>query len=149
MSEETKVTEKETVTPETEPTPVEPETIPASKTEEQPLQNKNEDSKKSFWDFSRTRQKDAEFSRDEWILSRISEEHLMEYLRLEQKRMELLQEAKERRNKRIMTAFMSTIILVAVVIMFYLLKDNPAILVNILYLGGILTAFLLWDKNKK
>lgn len=39
-------------------------------------------------------------NRDEQILSRISDEDLMEYLRMEQKRMELLQQAKEVREKR-------------------------------------------------
>lgn len=38
-------------------------------------------------------------NRDEQILSRISDEDLMEYLRMEQKRMELLQQAKEVREK--------------------------------------------------
>ena len=44
-------------------------------------------------------------NRDEQILSRISDEDLMEYLRMEQKRMELLQQAKEVREKRFWTTF--------------------------------------------
>lgn len=37
----------------------------------------------------------APFSRDEWILQNLKSEDLMEYLKLEQHRMELLQEAKD------------------------------------------------------
>lgn len=96
--------------------------------------------------FFRSRKEEA-ISRDQLILSRISDAELMEYLRLEEKRAVRLQEAKEIRSKRMMTAFMTTITLTAVVAVVYLLKDNPAILVNILYIAGLLTAFWFWKKK--
>lgn len=90
----------------------------------------------------------AEMSRDELILSRISDEDLMEYLRLEQQRQELLQKAKEVREKRIWTAFLLTVSLLAVVLVIYFLKDNPTILVSILYTIGILVALYIWNRPK-
>lgn len=96
--------------------------------------------------FFRSRREEA-FSRDQLILSRISDEDLMEYLRLEEKRTTLLQEAKESRNRRILTAFTTTVILTAIIAIVYLLKDNPAILVNILYIAGLLTGFWFWKKK--
>ena len=81
-----------------------------------------------------------ELNRDEMILSRISDDDLMEYLRLEQKRLEILQQAKDVREKRIWIAFQITIALLSVVLIVYFLKDNPVILVTILYTIGILVA---------
>ena len=81
-----------------------------------------------------------ELNRDEMILSRISDDDLMEYLRLEQKRLEILQQAKDVREKRIWIAFQITITLLSVVLIVYFLKDNPVILVTILYTIGILVA---------
>ena len=48
----------------------------------------------------------------------------MEYLRLEQHRMELLQQAKEKREKRIFTLVQLLLSLAAVIAVTYLLKDN-------------------------
>ena len=84
------------------------------------------------------------FSRDQWILSHIKDEDLMEYLRLEQHRMELLQQAKEKREKRIFT-LVQLLLSLAVT---YLLKDNPTILLSILYIVGIIGAFWIM-KNPK
>lgn len=81
-----------------------------------------------------------ELNRDELILSRISDEDLMEYLRLEQQRLEVLQHAKDVREKRIWIAFQVAISLLSVVLIVYFLKDNPVILVTILYTIGILVA---------
>ena len=103
--------------------------------------------------FSPFRAKRSDFSRDEWILSHIDNSQLMEYLKLEQKRFEQLQEAKERKEKRLFTAFKLSVSLAAIVAVIYLLKDVPTILVNILYIAGILAAFWFWknpkDKNEK
>lgn len=103
--------------------------------------------------FSPFRAKRSDFSRDEWILSHIDNSQLMEYLKLEQTRFEQLQEAKERKEKRLFTAFKLTVSLAAIVAVIYLLKDVPTILVNILYIAGILAAFWFWknpkDKNEK
>ena len=88
------------------------------------------------------------FSRDQWILSHIKDEDLMEYLRLEQHRMELLQQAKEKREKRIFTQVQLLLSLAAVIAVTYLLKDNPTILLSILYIVGIIGAFWIM-KNPK
>lgn len=88
------------------------------------------------------------FSRDQWILSHINDEDLMEYLRLEQHRMELLQQAKEKREKRIFTLVQLLLSLAAVIAVTYLLKDNPTILLSILYIVGIIGAFWIM-KNPK
>lgn len=88
------------------------------------------------------------FSRDQWILSHIKDEDLMEYLRLEQHRMELLQQAKENREKRIFTLVQLLLSLAAVIAVTYLLKDNPTILLSILYIVGIIGAFWIM-KNPK
>ena len=79
---------------------------------------------------------------------RISDEDLMEYLRMEQKRMELLQQAKEVREKRFWTTFQLFICLLSVILVIYFLKDNPVILVSILYTVGILTALRIWSKSQ-
>ena len=71
---------------------------------------------------------------------------LMEYLRMEQKRMELLQQAKEVREKRFWTTFQLAICLLSVILVIYFLKDNPVILVTILYTLGILAALRIWSK---
>lgn len=73
----------------------------------------------------------------------------MEYLRLEQKRNDQLQHAKDIREKRIMTAFLLTVSLAAIVAIVYLLKDNPTILVNILYICGLLTGFWVWKNPRE
>ena len=49
--------------------------------------------------------REEEESRDKLILSRIKDEDLMEYLALEQRRLEFLQQAKETKQKRLLTAF--------------------------------------------
>lgn len=103
-----------------------------------------EPKKRSF--FRRNRE-DAHFLRDKWILSRISDKDLMEYLVLEQKRNEQLQKAKDIREKRIVSAFKLTVSLAAGVAVVYLLKDNPTIFVNILYIGGILGGFWFWKNS--
>lgn len=94
------------------------------------------------------KKEDKEFFRDKWILSRISDENLMDYLTLEQKRNELQQQARDIKEKRIMKAIELTISLAAIVAVIYLLRDNPTILVNILYITGILVAFWFW-KNPR
>jgi hypothetical protein len=100
---------------------------------------------KKVWGF---RNKDTEFSRDEWILSHIDNSQLMEYLRLEQTRSEFLQEVRDTREKRILKAVELTLALSATVAVVFLLKDEPSILINILYIVGIVTAFWFW-KNPR
>lgn len=101
--------------------------------------------------FFRSRSSEADFSRDQWILSRIDDAHMMEYLTLEQRRFEQIQTAKEKRERRIFTAFRLLISLAAIVAVVYLLRDNPTVLVNILYIAGILAAiwFLKNPRDKE
>lgn len=105
--------------------------------------------KKSFFRF---RSVDEEESRDKLILSRIKDEDLMEYLALEQRRLEFLQQAKETKQKRLLAAFQLLISLAAIVAVTYLLQDNPTILISILYIVGIVAALNIWrnphDKGK-
>ena len=92
--------------------------------------------------------REARLVRDEIILSRIPDKELMEYLKLEQKRLESQQHAREIREKRIWIAFQMTIALIAAVLVIYFLKDSPAILISILYTAGLLIAFNIWNKHK-
>lgn len=90
-------------------------------------------------------QKDLEeFTREDWILSRLPEEDLMEYLTMEQKNSEMLQKAKETKEKRIFTTLQIAISMSAIVAVVALLKDNPTVLVNILYITGIVIALWIW-----
>lgn len=107
--------------------------------------SKDEHPFREFFSNFRSKRK-IEMNRDEQILSRISDEDLMEYLRMEQKRMELLQQAKEVREKRFWTTFQLAICLLSVILIIYFLKDNPVILVTILYTFGILAALRIWSK---
>lgn len=107
--------------------------------------SKDEHPFREFFSNFRSKRK-IEMNRDEQILSRISDEDLMEYLRMEQKRMELLQQAKEVREKRFWTTFQLAICLLSVILVIYFLKDNPVILVTILYTFGILAALRIWNK---
>lgn len=109
--------------------------------------SKDEHPFREFFSNFRSKRK-IEMNRDEQILSRISDDDLMEYLRMEQKRMELLQQAKEVREKRFWTTFQLFICLLSVILVIYFLKDNPVILVTILYTLGILTALRIWSKSQ-
>ena len=90
----------------------------------------------------------AGFSREEWILTHIGDENLMEYLRMEQKKEEDVRKAKETRQKRILSAFQLTVSLAAVIVVMFLLRDNPTVMVNILYIIAIIAALWIW-KNPK
>ena len=94
--------------------------------------------------FFRLRSAGEEETRDKLILSRIKDEDLMEYLALEQRRLEFLQQAKEAKEKRILIAFQLLISLAAIVVITYLLQDNPTILISILYIVGIVAALNVW-----
>lgn len=82
------------------------------------------------------------FSPSEQIAGKITEEHITEYL--EGNREERLLAFKERREKRFLAALELIAVLVAVVLVVWFLGDNPAILVNILYIIGGLGAFFIW-----
>lgn len=89
------------------------------------------------------------FSREEIILSRISDDQLMEYLTLEQRRQECLQKARESRNEKLLLGFQLAAVLCAIVGVVWLLKDNPVVLVNILYIIGIVIAIWIWKNPGK
>ncbi len=82
------------------------------------------------------------FYRDEEIISKLEGEDLLKYLAMEQEKEEHRREAKEVRERRIFSGFQLTISLAAIVAVVGFLKDNPTVLVNILYIVGILIA--LW-----
>lgn len=100
--------------------------------------------KKRIRDFFRFRKEVEDFNREDWILSRIPAEDLMEYLTMEQKKNEMLQKAKEVKEKRIFTTIQITLSMAAIVGVVALLKDNPTVLVNILYITGIVIALWIW-----
>ena len=100
--------------------------------------------KKRINDFFRLRKDMEDFTREDWILSRIPEEDLMEYLRMEQKNSEMLRNAKEIKEKRIFTTLQIALSMSAIVAVVALLKDNPTVLVNILYITGIVIALWIW-----
>ena len=108
----------------------------------------DEDLEEDFYEQQEKSRSKNEHPFREFFLSRISDEDLMEYLRMEQKRMELLQQAKEVREKRFWTTFQLFICLLSVILVIYFLKDNPVILVSILYTVGILTALRIWSKSQ-
>ena len=114
--------------------------------EEEDTSDKKDRAFRNFFHFRSKRK--TELSRDELILSRISDDDLMEYLRLEQQRLELMQRFRDIREKRIATAFQLTIFLLAIVLIVYFLKDNPTILVSMLYTVGILLALYIWNRPK-
>lgn len=115
--------------------------------QQESTRSKDEHPFREFFSNFRSKRK-IEMNRDEQILSRISDDDLMEYLHMEQKRMELLQQAKETREKRFWTTFQLLICLLSVVLVIYFLKDNPVILVTILYTFGILAALRIWSKSQ-
>lgn len=136
--------------------PQEPETPPKHVSAASSYREEREDS----FDFDEDerprrrlfRSRREEESRDKLILSRIKDDELLEYLTLEQRRLEFLQQAKEIREKRLLAAFQLLISLAAIVAVTYLLKDNPTILISILYIVGIIAALIIWknprDKGK-
>lgn len=84
------------------------------------------------------------FSPADELTAKITEDHITEYL--EGSREARLQHFKEEREKRLLTAFELAAALASVVLVVYFLKDNPAILVNILYLVGALTGLWIWKR---
>lgn len=156
-AEETKKVEQEVSKEATQDTVKEPEPVrdvveeprPVRDTVEEPepaIFTEEEPPKKKFFRFNK--QEEEHFSRDKWILSRIPSEDLMDYLRLEQSRMDKLQMAKERKWKRINTTIRLVASLAAGVAAVYFLKDEPTILVNILYICGILGGAWIWNNRK-
>lgn len=84
------------------------------------------------------------FSPADELTAKITEDHITEYL--EGSREARLQHFKEEREKRLLTAFELAAALAAIVLVVYFLKDNPAILVNILYLVGALAGLWIWKR---
>ena len=150
MSEETKevgeTRETESIQTEIKQEPAQPVSVEKEKmTEERVLsqsnvaEEKSEPVQKKTWIHSK---KKTAASREEQILSRIRDEDVMKYLEMEQKRIELTQSIKESREKRVFTMLQLLISLAAIVSVVFLLRDNPTVLVNILYIIGII--IVLW-----
>lgn len=108
------------------------------------ISDSNIQEKHRIRDFFHFKKNVEDFTREDWILSRIPEEDLMEYLALEHKKNEMLQHAKEIKEKRIFTTLQIAISLAAIVGVVGLLRDNPTVLVNILYITGIIIALWIW-----
>lgn len=154
----------QTIPPEPAPLTTQPVTQTVEEAEKEELEDTSSESKKEekkvktnfeFDEdempskrFLRAHKEEMHFMRDKWILSRINDEDLMEYLRMEQARNDQMTQVKESRNKRIYHTLLLTLILASVVAVVFLLKDNPTILINILYIVGLLVGFWLWKSNK-
>ena len=89
-----------------------------------------------------------EFSREQWILTHIGNENIMEYLRMEQKKEDEIRKTKEAKQKRLLSAFQLTVSLAAVIVVMFLLRDNPTVMVNILYIIAIIAGLWIW-KNPR
>ncbi len=87
------------------------------------------------------------FFRDEEIISKLEGEDLLKYLSMEQEKEEMRQNAREVRERRIFSGFQLTVSLAAIVAIVGFLKDDPTVLVNILYIIGIIT--VLWILRRK
>ncbi len=150
-------TEPVSKTPEPDPEPVkktaEPDPEPVGKAPEpnpQPANAAGDDPEKKkhgtrFFDFFT---REGKYIREQAVLSRIDDEHLMDYLLLEQKRYENEQKLRSERGKRILSAFQLAVSLAAIVAVIGFLKDQPTVLVNILYIIGIVAAIWLWRTKK-
>ena len=92
--------------------------------------------------------KELNYLREKYILEKIPDDQHLEYLKLEEKRHELQVQERNIREKRIMNAFMLTVILAAIVAVVYSLHENPTVLISILYIGGILAGIHVWNKKK-
>ena len=144
------------IPPVSETDSVQPDPVPiiANDVQREPVMDEIEPDEEDLEDalpkrrFGHVKKHELNFLRDKWILSRIKDDELMEYLRLEEKRDERIRAAKEARDKRLMTAFILIITLLSIVSVVYLLKDSPTILTNILYIGGII-AGIWFFKNPK
>lgn len=130
----------------------EPHPEPAKKAQDpEPADNAGADPEKKkrgprFFDYFT---REGKYIREQAVLSRIDDEHLMDYLLLEQKRYENEQKFRDERGKRILSAFQLAVSLAAIVAVIGFLKDEPTVLVNILYIIGIVAAIWLWrTKNK-
>ena len=106
----------------------------------------SEEAKEKTGFFSRFKKDKWTNTRDGWILTHLQSDELLEYLRMEDAREKLYIKERETRNKRIMIAFMTTICLIAGVIIVNLLKDAPTILISVLYMGGFLGFLRYWKK---
>ena len=104
--------------------------------------------KKSFHHHIFHTAKELNYLREKFILEKIPDDQLLEYLKLEEKRHELQVQERNIREKRIMNAFMLTVILAAIVAVVYSLHENPTVLISILYIGGILAGVHVWNKKK-
>lgn len=113
------------------------------------VDDQEENKPKKFKHFFHSHKEDGYYLRDKWILERIRDEDLMEYLLLEQKRNEQFQNMKNIHEKRITATVQLTFSLTAGVIIVYLLKDNPTILISIIYISGFLGIIWFWKSHVK
>lgn len=98
--------------------------------------------------FFHSQRTELQYMRDKWILSKIREEDLMEYLRMEKEHEEALREERENRERHFLTVLVLAICLLAIVTTIGLLKDNPTILLSILYIGVFVGCMYYWQNKK-
>ena len=91
---------------------------------------------------------DYDFTKEDYILMRLRDEDLMEYLRMQERKEAQIHEEKEKRNSRIYSILQILIVSLAIVLIVWFLKDNPTVLINILYIGGILLFVWFWKRSK-
>lgn len=88
-----------------------------------------------------------EFDKEAWILAHIKPEDIMEYLRMEDKKNEMVLKLKKEREERIFKILEMIVVLFSIICIVFFLKDNPTVLVNILYIIGIIA--VLWILKRK
>lgn len=108
---------------------------------EETVQEAKEEIKTSSFD-DEPDEEDLSFSEEDHIFSRIRDEDLMRYLEMKHEKYQMEHEMKLSREKKAFTLIQLFVSLAAVVMVVNLLKDNPVILVNILYIIGII--IVLW-----
>lgn len=144
-AEETETIKQEEKSDAEEETDVEEEKDMKKNSEEKsPRRKKKKKSVLEYFQFG----PDEDFSREDYIITRLPDEDLLEYLRMEQQRDRERAAAKEVRDKRLFKAFELLAVLITIAVIVGFLKDSPLVLVNILYIFGILFAIWTW-KNPK
>lgn len=88
------------------------------------------------------------FSKEEYILTHLPDEDLMEYLRMTDRQEEKRREDRAVRNTRIFSLLQTALIAAAVVAVVWFMRDDPVVLTNVLYISGILLVLWFLKKTK-
>lgn len=90
-----------------------------------------------------------ELSREDYILMRLPDEDLLEYLEMMEQRADKERLYKEKWQSRLFFLVQLAVITAGIVLVVWFLRDNPVVLVSILYTGGLLFAAYLWKHRTK